>query len=44
MVALFTTKAEYITSAEATKKAIWLKRLLMELGLLEKKIILYSDS
>ena len=44
VVALFTTKAEYMAGTQACKKAVWVKRLLEELGHKQEKIILFYES
>ena len=44
LVAMSTTKVEYMAVAEATKKALWLKRLVKELGLNQGGIQLHCDS
>ena len=44
LVATSTTKVEYMAVAEATKKALWLKRLVKELGLNQGGIQLHCDS
>jgi hypothetical protein len=47
-VALLTCEAEYIGQANATKEAIWLKRLLNkvrpELGLQAQATVIYCDN
>ena len=43
LVAMSTTKAEYMAVAEATKEALWLKALVKELGLNEG-VQLHCDS
>ena len=43
-VALSTTEAEYMALTEAVKEAIWLQGLLVELGVGQKNIAIYSDS
>lgn len=37
-------KVEYVTATEATKKIIWLGRLIMEMRLTQSVIIFYCDS
>ena len=44
LVATSTTKVEYMAVAKATKKALWLKRLVKELGLNQGGIQLHCDS
>ncbi|KAK4402107.1 Retrovirus-related Pol polyprotein from transposon TNT 1-94 [Sesamum angolense] len=44
IVALSTTEAEYIATTEAFKEAIWLKGILTEIGFLNKKVTIFSDS
>ena len=44
VVALSTTKAEYIAATEASKEMIWLQRFMGELGKEHDKGTLYSDS
>ena len=39
MVALLTTKAEYIALMHATKQMIWIRRLLNEMGLDQTKVM-----
>ena len=43
LVAMSTTKAEYMAVAEATKEALWLKALVKELGL-NQGVQLHCDS
>jgi hypothetical protein len=44
-VALSSTEAEYIAAAHATKEVIWLRRLLIELGLdLDSPTVLHVDN
>jgi len=38
------TEAEYITATQACKEAIWMKKLMEELGHKQEKIPLYCDS
>ena len=40
---LFTTKAEYMAATQACKKAIWVKKLLDELGHKQEKITLFCN-
>ena len=44
VVALFTTEAEYMATTQACKEAIWIQRLMEELGHKQKKITVYCDS
>ncbi|KAL5554515.1 hypothetical protein UlMin_041916 [Ulmus minor] len=44
IVALSTTKAEYIATTEALKEALWLQGLLHELNVMEEKAIVYTDN
>ena len=44
MVALSTTKAEYMAITEAMKEAIWLHGLLKDLGVGQKQLDVYFDS
>ncbi|XP_073119675.1 uncharacterized protein [Henckelia pumila] len=44
VVALSTIEAEYMTATQACKEAIWIKRLLEELGHKQEKILLFCDS
>jgi len=41
VVALSTTKAEYMAATQACKEAIWMKKLMEELGHKQEKILLY---
>ena len=43
-VALSTTKAKYIAITEGFKEALWMIKLLEELGLKQEKYVVYSDS
>ena len=43
-VALSTTEAEYISIIEASKELLWMKKFLQELGLQQKRYLLYYDS
>ena len=43
-VAQSTTEAEYVAAAEATKEAIWLNRLITEMGLTQASVNLHCDS
>nr|KYP42748.1 Retrovirus-related Pol polyprotein from transposon TNT 1-94 [Cajanus cajan] len=44
VVALSTTEAEYMAATQACKEAIWIQRLLEELGHKQEKITVYCDS
>jgi hypothetical protein len=44
VVALSTTEAEYMAATQTCKKAIWMKKLMEELGHKQGKILLYCDS
>ena len=44
VIALSTTEAEYMATTQACKKAIWMKKLIEELGHKQEKILLYCDS
>ena len=44
VVALSTTEAEYMAATQACKEAIWMQRLLEELGHKQEKIQLFCDS
>jgi hypothetical protein len=44
VVALSTTKAEYVAATEASKEMIWLQRFMEELGKKQENIRLYCDS
>ncbi|GKA17440.1 gag-pol polyprotein [Tanacetum coccineum] len=44
VVAMSTTESEYVTAARASKKAVWLKMLLEELGHKQEKITLFCDN
>ncbi|CAA0842075.1 cysteine-rich RLK (RECEPTOR-like protein kinase) 8 [Striga hermonthica] len=44
IVALSTIESEYVVVTEALKEAVWLKGLLCEIDLLEKDVIVFSDS
>lgn len=44
MVALSTTKAEFIAVSEVVKEAIWLKGLISELGYVQDAIELLCDN
>ncbi|KAK2366240.1 putative mitochondrial protein [Trifolium repens] len=44
IVALSTTEAEYVAVTEASKELIWLQGLLTELGFIQEKSVLHSDS
>lgn len=42
--ALSTTKAKYMALMEASKEAIWLKRLAKEFGIAQNLVVIQSDS
>ena len=42
-VAASTTEAEYVAAGMATKKALWLRRLVRELGVEDKPIVMHCD-
>jgi hypothetical protein len=44
MVATSTTEAEYMVAAKATKEALWLTRLVKELGIQQGGVSLHCDS
>jgi len=44
VVALSTTESEYMSAIQACKEAIWMKKLMEELGQKQEKIPLYCDS
>ena len=44
VVALSTTEAKYMAATQACKEAIWVKRLMEELGHKQEKIPVYCDS
>jgi ATP-binding cassette subfamily B (MDR/TAP) protein 1 len=44
VVALSTTEAEYMAATQACKEAIWIQRLMEELGHVQQKIVVYCDS
>jgi hypothetical protein len=44
VVALSTTEAEYMAATQACKEAIWMKKLMEELGYKQDNILLYCDS
>jgi hypothetical protein len=44
VVALSTTKVEYITATHASKEAIWLQRLCLGIGLVQQAVRLDCDS
>ena len=44
VVALSTTEAEYMAATQACKEAIWIQRLIEELGHKQQKISVYCDS
>ncbi|KAI4334943.1 hypothetical protein L6164_013639 [Bauhinia variegata] len=43
-VALSTSEAEFITTIEACKELLWMKKFICELGFTQKRYILYCDS
>jgi hypothetical protein len=43
-VATSTTEAEYCALSDATKEAVWLRRLLLELGAAQATTVLYQDN
>ena len=44
IVALSTTEVEYIATIEAMKEALWLQRLVKELGVLNSVVEMFSNS
>ena len=44
VVALSTTEAEYIAVTEAVKEAMWLKGMLLELGIKQESLVVYCDN
>nr|GEZ28279.1 Gag-Pol polyprotein [Tanacetum cinerariifolium] len=44
VVAMSTTEAEYVTAAQASKEAVWLKMLLEEIRHKQEKITLFCDN
>ena len=44
VVALSTTKAEYMTAVEAGKELIWMRDFLSELGMKQEKFLLHCDN
>jgi hypothetical protein len=44
VVALSTTKDEYMASTHASKEAVWLQRLCSGIGLVQQVVRLYCDS
>lgn len=44
VVALSTIEAEYTIATEAVKEALWLKGLILELGVNQKTVEVYHDS
>ncbi|GJS32085.1 retrovirus-related pol polyprotein from transposon TNT 1-94 [Tanacetum coccineum] len=44
VVEMSTTEAEYVSSAQASKEAVWLKMLLEELGYKQENITLFCDN
>jgi hypothetical protein len=43
-VAMSTTEAKYMATVEASKEALWLTRLVKELGIQQVGVLLYYDS
>ena len=43
-MALSTTEAEYMSATQVCKEAVWIQKLLEELGHKQEKIVLYYDS
>lgn len=43
-VALSTTEAEFIAATEACKEVLWMKKFLQELGVEQRRYVLYCDS
>ena len=43
-VALSTCEAEYVALASATREAVWLRRLLRELGTNQESVIIHKDN
>ena len=43
-MALSTTEVEYIATIEAMKEALWLQRLVKELGVLNSVVEMFSNS
>nr|GEW39162.1 retrovirus-related Pol polyprotein from transposon TNT 1-94 [Tanacetum cinerariifolium] len=44
ITALSTTEAEYISSTEGVKEAMWLRRMVNEFGLPQKVLVVYCDN
>jgi hypothetical protein len=44
VVAISTTEAEYMAATQACKEAIWIQRLMEELGHSQQQIVVYCDS
>ena len=44
ITALFTTEVEHIGITKAAKEALWIRRLIDELGVEQSKVTLFSDS
>ena len=44
LVALSSTKAEYVAVTDAFKEAIWLQGLLNEIQVIQAKVVIFSDS
>ena len=44
VVALSTTKVEYMAATHANKEAVWLQRLCLSIGLVQKVVRLYCNS
>ncbi|RDY02435.1 hypothetical protein CR513_14108, partial [Mucuna pruriens] len=44
VIALSTTEAEYMAATQACKEAIWIKKVMEELGHKQQQIVVYCDS
>ena len=44
IVATSTTEAEYISTSECIKKALWIRNIIKELLHVDKEIIIYTDN